>query len=165
MQIGIESQRRFELGDGLWEPLLLLAQGAEVVVRCRRFGILGDRSQQAAFRARELSAHQFEYGEIAASLGRAFGVRTRRIPVPDLVLDLAGVLVDEFASLVGATPIFGRQKARELKVRWWLCSARRAEREIGWRPRVTLDEGMAATARWYVEAGKVRVPAGARGSL
>ncbi|MGH7163596.1 MAG: hypothetical protein ACREID_08935, partial [Planctomycetota bacterium] len=47
-------------------------------------------------------------------------------------------------------------KARELKARWWLCSSARAESELGWRPVIGLDQGMRDTARWYVDAGKVR---------
>jgi nucleoside-diphosphate-sugar epimerase len=100
----------------------------------------------------------FGHEDVAASLGRAYGRRLRRLPVPDLLLDLAAVLTDEWASIVGGVPVFGRQKAIELKTRWWLCSSKRAERELGWRARIGLEEGMAETARWYGEHGRVRVP-------
>jgi nucleoside-diphosphate-sugar epimerase len=98
----------------------------------------------------------YGYGDLARGLGAAFGTRPRVLPLPDCLLDLAGALTDEVAGLTGAVPVFGRQKALELKQRWWLCSAGRAEREIGWRPLVPLAEGLAETARWYVRAGKVR---------
>jgi nucleoside-diphosphate-sugar epimerase len=94
--------------------------------------------------------------EFAESLGAAFNHRVRRLPVPDLLVDLAAVLTDEWASLTGAVSLFGRQKAIELKTRWWLCSAARAERELGWRAKVELREGAAETARWYEAHGRVR---------
>ena len=100
----------------------------------------------------------FGYGDVARSLEHAFGRRTRRLPLPDLLLDLAGVITDEVAWLCGSRPIFGRDKAREIKARWWLCSAERAARDLGWRARIPLDEGFAETARWYAEAGKLVSP-------
>jgi nucleoside-diphosphate-sugar epimerase len=100
----------------------------------------------------------YGYRDVARSLERAFGRRTRRVPLPDLLVDLAGVLTDEVAWLCGSRPIFGRDKARELKARWWLCSPERAARDLGWHARIPLDDGFAETARWYAEAGKLRSP-------
>jgi nucleoside-diphosphate-sugar epimerase len=100
-------------------------------------------------------ARGYGYGDVAESMGRAFGRRPRRVPVPDFVLDLAAALTDEIAGLLGRVPVFGRDKARELKARWWLCSAERAARELAWEPRIPLDEGIAETARWYAGAGLV----------
>jgi len=102
--------------------------------------------------------HGYGYRDVARSLERAFGRRTRRVPLPDLVLDLAGVITDEVAWLLGSRPIFGRDKAREIKARWWLCSPERAARDLGWRARIPLDDGFAETARWYAEAGRLRAP-------
>ncbi|MHC5012817.1 MAG: NAD-dependent epimerase/dehydratase family protein, partial [Planctomycetota bacterium] len=98
----------------------------------------------------------YSHTEFAESLGAAFHRRVRRIPLPDLMVDLAAVLTDEWASLTGAVSLFGRQKAIELKTRWWLCSAARAERDLGWRPQVELHSGTAETARWYRDHGRVR---------
>jgi len=55
--------------------------------------------------------------------------------------------------LLGRTPVFSRDKARELKGRLWVCSAVRAKREIGWEPLVGLDDGIAETADWYRRNG------------
>ncbi|MHC4340647.1 MAG: NAD-dependent epimerase/dehydratase family protein [Planctomycetota bacterium] len=98
----------------------------------------------------------YSHAEFAESLGVAFRRHVHRIPVPDLMVDLAAILTDEWASLTGAVSLFGRQKAIELKTRWWLCSAARAERELEWRAKVGLHEGTAETARWYEAHGRVR---------
>jgi len=98
----------------------------------------------------------YGYPEIALSMGRAFKRKTRRIPIPDFVLDIAAALSDELAGLAGRTPVFGRDKARELKARWWLCSPRNAERDLDWRPAIGLDEGIAETADWYLREGLLR---------
>ncbi|MHC4549049.1 MAG: NAD-dependent epimerase/dehydratase family protein [Planctomycetota bacterium] len=158
--------------DGILPFFRLAARGwaAGLEGRGRRFNLLHARdvvegvlaaaaAPVAAGRVYFLSdRHGHTYGAIARSLARAFGRRARRIPVPDLLLDLAAVLTDEYAVLAGTRPLFGRDKARELKARWWLCSAERAARELGWRARIRVDEGFAETARWYIGAGKVRAP-------
>ena len=95
------------------------------------------------------------YRDIARALEGAFGRTARRLPFPDALLNLAGVLADEIAALRGRSAIFGRQKAAELRARWWLCSAQRAVRDLGWRPTISLQEGMADTARWYMETGHI----------
>ena len=95
------------------------------------------------------------YRDIARALEGAFGRTARRLPFPDALLNLAGVLADEIAALRGRSAIFGRQKAAELRARWWLCSAQRAARDLGWRPTISLQEGMADTARWYMETGHI----------
>jgi nucleoside-diphosphate-sugar epimerase len=100
----------------------------------------------------------YGYGDVARSMGRAFRKEPRRIPVPDFLLDLAAALSDEAMGLLGRTPVFGRDKAKELKARWWLCSAARAERELGWRPGFALDDGIRETADWYLRTGLVGRP-------
>lgn len=115
---------------------------------------LSDRSVRRTYFLADPSG--YGYGDVARALAGAFGVRGRRIPVPDFILDLAAVLTDEVAGLMGRVPIFGRQKALELKTRYWLASAERARAELGWEPRIPLERGMEETARWYEAQGKVR---------
>jgi len=104
------------------------------------------------------------HGEVGEALSAAYGRRLFRVPLPDALLDLAGVLTDEFAGLAGRTPVFGRDKAKDLKARYWVCSSQRARRELGWEPRIALREGMAATARWYAEQGWIRPAKRKRGA-
>ena len=93
------------------------------------------------------------YRDVGAALAAAFGRKLRRLPVPDVIVDLAAVAVDEVAGLTGKPQIFGRQKAIELKSRYWLCSPARARADLGWSVSLGLEEGMAETAHWYREAG------------
>ncbi|MCK6458319.1 MAG: NAD-dependent epimerase/dehydratase family protein [Planctomycetes bacterium] len=95
----------------------------------------------------------YGYPEVARSMGRAFGRGSRRIPVPDFLLDLAAAVSDEVMGLLGRAPVFSRDKAREMKARFWLCSAARAEADLGWRPLVALDDGIRETAEWYGRNG------------
>ncbi len=58
-----------------------------------------------------------------------------------------------------AMPVFHRQvffnlqKARESVQPAWTCSIQKAKTHLGFNPRLTLDEGMRSTFRWYRENG------------
>jgi nucleoside-diphosphate-sugar epimerase len=86
-------------------------------------------------------------------MGSALGRRTRRVPIPDFIVDLAAAVSDEIMGMLGRAPVFSRDKARELKARLWLCSAARAEAELSWRPLVALDDGILETVDWYRRNG------------
>jgi nucleoside-diphosphate-sugar epimerase len=49
----------------------------------------------------------------------------------------------------GKKGLVGRDKIRELAPRYWLCTDQGSLAEIGFRPRYSLKEGMAATIEWY----------------
>jgi dolichol-phosphate mannosyltransferase len=48
-------------------------------------------------------------------------------------------------------PAWGSFPARAWDTDVWVADARRVERELGWRARTRIDEGLAATARWLTE--------------
>ena len=95
----------------------------------------------------------YKYSDLATVLERVFKRKVRRLPLPDVVLEVAGVWTDEIATLTRQAQVFGRHKARELKVRWWLASPAAAARDLGWTPRIPLAEGFAETAAWYGKRG------------
>jgi nucleoside-diphosphate-sugar epimerase len=72
---------------------------------------------------------------IAAALGRP----ARLIPFPPSLLELAGAMTGKAnaaARLLGSLQV----------------DSNRIRRELGWQPRATLTQGLAATARWYHHA-------------
>jgi UDP-glucose 4-epimerase len=79
--------------------------------------------------------------ELVARLASPLGRRARFLPVPELFLRLA-------ARLAGKEPaldrLLGSLELDSGKIR----------RTLGWKPPVTLDSGLAATARWYLESSR-----------
>ncbi len=94
--------------------------------------------------------------EISALLDgveRGLGKRALRLGIPDRVVRFLGAVVEDGARWTGRRTMFGRDKALEMTQRSWCCSAAKAERRLGWRARVPLEQGMEETLRWYRENG------------
>ncbi len=76
--------------------------------------------------------------ELVARMAKALGRSARFIPVPQSALRLAARLTGKEAA-VGR--LFGSL----------VVSSEKARQKLGWKPPLTLDSGLAATARWYLE--------------
>jgi nucleoside-diphosphate-sugar epimerase len=87
--------------------------------------------------------------ELLAAIGAAVGRRAVGVRIPDAALRVLGALAEEIARWRGERPLFSRDKVVEFLATGWVCDPGRAMRELGWSPARTLDEGLAATARWY----------------
>ncbi len=98
------------------------------------------------------SPRGYSWREVRAAVEGALGRRTLRLPVPGALLGVAGALAEGVGGLVGTLPPLTRDKAEAAR-HAWVCSIEKAEREIGYAPRVGLAEGMAETVGWYRRHG------------
>ena len=95
-----------------------------------------------------------DYDALAAAMAGALGVRhTVRVRVPMAALRAAALVMGTLAPLAGVTPMLTGYKVREIGQTRWTCTAAKAERELGFEPRVGLEEAMARTAAWCREEG------------
>jgi nucleoside-diphosphate-sugar epimerase len=94
--------------------------------------------------------------EIVAALGTALGVRLRSPRLPALLARLVGELGELKWMLTRKPQIICRRKVRDMLQERWTCSWARAERELGYRPRVALADGLRETAEWYASQGWLR---------
>jgi UDP-glucose 4-epimerase len=77
--------------------------------------------------------------ELIARLARALGRSARFLPVPEFAVRLAARLV-------------GKEAAVDRLLGSLVIDSGKARRTLEWKPPVTLDSGLAATARWYLES-------------
>lgn len=89
--------------------------------------------------------------QVAGVFGRALGRHVRPMPLPRAFYWVAGLLGEVVGR--GRPGALDRRRARDLTAPAWLCSVERARRELGWRPRLSLEQGFRETARWYEEQG------------
>jgi dihydroflavonol-4-reductase len=86
---------------------------------------------------------------IAESLGKT----AHCVPVPPPLLAAVLLLHEAAGRIRGKTGILNLQKYPEYRNRFWRCDTSRAERELGFRPSVRMEDAVARTLQWYREAG------------
>ena len=95
-------------------------------------------------------AEPVTFAEFFDRVGAIAGTRARRVPAP--VLRLAGMAGELAARITGGPPELTRHSV-VLIDRAGTVSARRARTELGWEPRVGLDEGMRRAEEWLRAEG------------
>jgi len=83
--------------------------------------------------------------DLVRAIARALGVAPRLLPCPPAMLRLGAALTGKRAELARLT---GSLQA----------DGSRARRELGWQPRLSLAQGLAATARWYYSQSDAQEP-------
>ena len=90
--------------------------------------------------------------ELVARTAKVAGVAPPRVRLPVWPFWLAGAACEAVCAPFGiAPPIYRRRVDFFRKSRAFDIS--RARRELGYRPRVSLDEGLRRTLEWYREHG------------
>ncbi len=89
-------------------------------------------------------------GLILEGLGRK---RYLALPVPHWLVKSVAACSETWGRLVGSPAMFNRDKAREMIQEKWVCSSEKAVAAFGWAPRISIQEGLSQTAKWYREHG------------
>jgi dihydroflavonol-4-reductase len=97
--------------------------------------------------------HTWE-GLAHAALG-ALGKRGMVLPLPEALSWVAAGASTAAARLTGKAAILTLDKMMEIREAAWTCSSQRARRELAWRPRHSLVDGMRQSVKWYRERGLV----------
>lgn len=84
--------------------------------------------------------------DIVHAISQALETKAVRLRIP---VALMGIVAHVSEMLSYESTIINRDKVREIKHGHWTCSAKKAEDELGFVPRVGLPEGMKWTADWY----------------
>jgi nucleoside-diphosphate-sugar epimerase len=98
----------------------------------------------------------YSWHEVMELMAGAVGRQGYIVPLPQRALRAAGALSGALGRLTGTTPIFDRDKARELLAPGWLCETAGAARDFGFRASIPLARGLKETAAWYRGRGWLR---------
>lgn len=71
------------------------------------------------------------------------------VEIPRALVTVAASLGTVFARVTRRAGLLTTEKVALGRPRFWLCSGARAARELGFSPRVRLQDGFAATYHWY----------------
>jgi dihydroflavonol-4-reductase len=112
---------------------------------------LSEKTTGETYFVADAAIHRFvDILDIAA---RILGIRPMRMPLPAAILyPLAGA--SEIISAFGSRPsVLNIEKARDLLQTHWVCTPKKLEDHIGFRTRITIEEGLKLTLDWYKEFG------------
>jgi nucleoside-diphosphate-sugar epimerase len=91
--------------------------------------------------------------EFAAAAGRALGREPRLFSLPVWAAKSVAVAAEATARARGAAAVLNRGRVREMAQHRWVCDARPAIEELGFRPAWPVERGVAETATWYRSVG------------
>lgn len=139
------------------------------------FPMIGRRDKRVSLvHARDLVDGIILAGESEASLGRTYFIssednysmravadlmaalmrkRLRTITIPRPLAYGVAIAAEAAAALMGKPPVINRDKVTDLSQTGWTCSIERAQSELGYNPRVPLEEGLRETISWYRSEG------------
>jgi nucleoside-diphosphate-sugar epimerase len=87
--------------------------------------------------------------ELVQSFGRALGKRVRTIHTPPVLYRAAGY-AGGLASLISRRALtLNPDQIAQMSQRYWVCDNVAITLDLGWQPRIDIDEGMAQTLAWY----------------
>lgn len=100
-----------------------------------------------------LTGPDLEWAEFGRRIAAALGRKGRLLPLPELLVRLAGQCADLGARLRGQPGIFSSQKVVEMLAPGWVASPDKARRLLDWTAPTDLDVALATTAAWYHAMG------------
>lgn len=136
------------VGEGR-QPQLSLVHVRDLVRGMAEAAEAPEAAGQAYFLSSEVG---YSWEEVRCAVVEALGRGVLRLNLPRALVTPVGVAAELAGRVLGAYPPLNREKTREAK-HTWLCSVEKAQREIGYRPAVGLEEGMAETVAWYRDEG------------
>jgi nucleoside-diphosphate-sugar epimerase len=88
------------------------------------------------------------YARLIEAIQHSLGKSVRRFSVPRFAVWLAANAAQVFSSVTGKPALLNKDKAREILAGGWTCSIDKITAELGYQPRVDIDEGMRSTVEW-----------------
>lgn len=99
------------------------------------------------------SERAYAWNDVKAAATDALDTWAITLPVPTPLVGLVGAASELAGRLRGDYPALNREKAREIRHACTICSSEKARREVGYRPEISLADGVAETINWYKNQG------------
>ena len=87
----------------------------------------------------------YSYQELIHIVAGIYSRRPLHVKIPALILNFLAVLNQTSARAMGYQPMLTPGKARELQHTNWVCDNQKLNRETGWQPKISINEGLRRT--------------------
>ncbi|TKJ41681.1 hypothetical protein CEE37_03695 [candidate division LCP-89 bacterium B3_LCP] len=93
------------------------------------------------------------WSTISDTIAEAMDKRPLRVNVPVGLTVLIGKILSGYANFAGRIATLNREKIDDILQNYWLISSDKAQKELGFKPKYKLSDGVEETVRWYREHG------------
>jgi nucleoside-diphosphate-sugar epimerase len=90
----------------------------------------------------------YEVGEITS---KVLNKKAFRIRLPHFIVFIVAAFAQFFAMFSSKPATLNIEKAKDLTQRYWTCDTSKAIRDLGYRQKVSIEEGIKRTCDWYKE--------------
>lgn len=104
------------------------------------------------------SAQPIEWRTLGGAIEAALGRRVTHLSIPGGLVRAAAHIGDIAAAFMLETPLLNSNKAVLSRQPYWVCSAERARKELGWMQTRSLPDAVRDTYLWYQQSGWLNGP-------
>lgn len=91
--------------------------------------------------------------EFLDEISKVLNVHAFEIKMPSTITKMAALISELTGKLSNKSPIFNRDKAKEMLQRFWICDVSKAKNELKFHTQYSIKEGIERTVSWYKKYG------------
>jgi len=91
----------------------------------------------------------YNWNEVGEITSKVLSKKAFRIRIPHFIVFIIGTFAQFFAMFSSKPATLNIEKAKDLTQRYWICDTSKAMRELGYRQKVSVEEGIKRTCEWY----------------
>jgi nucleoside-diphosphate-sugar epimerase len=95
----------------------------------------------------------YEWSEVVNKLSKIMHKKPITLPIPTSLAYGVSAAIELWANIRKQPTILNRQKIREVTEPFWTISNRKIRTELGFIPKLSLEDGLRITVEWYKENG------------
>ncbi len=82
--------------------------------------------------------------------------KTIKVRVPEFIVVIVAALYNLIDLFSRKPSVFNFEKSKDMIADAWICDISKAKNELGFQQKITLEEGVKETFKWYKEAGWIK---------
>lgn len=90
----------------------------------------------------------YNWNQIHDITSIVMGKKAFKLKISPTLVKKLGNWIENFASLFGKYPVVNKEKTNELVLEW-TCSSLKAEKELDYKAKISIQEGISRTIHWY----------------
>jgi len=97
------------------------------------------------------SEKYYNWNEVGKITSKVLGKKALRIRIPHIIVFTIAAFAQFFAMFSSKPATLNIEKAKDLVQQYWICDTSKAIKELGYKQKVSIEEGINRTCEWYKE--------------